>query len=417
MKSFWKIAELVSCLAWSVASIAGESTCEPDGLQPSSAIYRICMPPAEAWNGDLVVYAHGYVSQAEPFGIPEEQLIVGDTSLPEVINLLGFAFATTSYRDNGLVVREGVLDILELVALFESQHGKPGHVYLVGPSEGGLVTALALEQYPDVFDGGVAACGPIGDFRAQLDYVGDFRVLFDYYFPGLLPGSPTMIPAEVMQNWESIYVPSIRAAILANVPRTREFLRVARGPVDSFDSSNLLNSIENTVLTVLWYNVFGTNDAIVKLGGQPFDNATRYYFGSQSDWLLNLGVARFSAEPAAIQNVALYYQTTGELNVPVVTPHTVSDEIIFYRHENLYARKLAMAGNSSMSTRIPIFRYGHCQFTIGELIFSFALVVRDVTGRELSDVEAILQRFSAESVWAPVDRRPEADSTGRTRNE
>ena len=34
--------------------------CLPDGVQPSGAIYRFCVPPN--WNGDLVVFAHGYMA-------------------------------------------------------------------------------------------------------------------------------------------------------------------------------------------------------------------------------------------------------------------------------------------------------------------------------------------------------------------
>ena len=32
-----------------------------EGTQMSGAVYRICMPTALPWNGDLVLYAHGYV--------------------------------------------------------------------------------------------------------------------------------------------------------------------------------------------------------------------------------------------------------------------------------------------------------------------------------------------------------------------
>ena len=40
-----------------------------------------------------------------------------------------------------------------------------------------------------LFSSALAACAPIGSFRQQVNYLGDFRVLFDYYFPGVLPGS------------------------------------------------------------------------------------------------------------------------------------------------------------------------------------------------------------------------------------
>lgn len=46
--------------------------CE-DGDQPGGARYRICLPTV-FWNGDLVVYAHGYVSPNAPVSLPEDQL-------------------------------------------------------------------------------------------------------------------------------------------------------------------------------------------------------------------------------------------------------------------------------------------------------------------------------------------------------
>src|SRR4051812_8140617 len=37
------------------------------GTLPHGALYLICVPPT-GWNGDMVVYAHGYTSVTEPLG-------------------------------------------------------------------------------------------------------------------------------------------------------------------------------------------------------------------------------------------------------------------------------------------------------------------------------------------------------------
>ena len=130
--------------------------CEPDGVQPSGAIYRICMPNL-LWNGDLVVYAHGYVPYNVPLAIPENQLnLPNGVSLPNLVNFLGYAFAVTSYRTNGLAVKDGVDDLVELVDIFTATHGQPNRVYVTCVSEGGLITVLAVEQRPDVFDAGLS---------------------------------------------------------------------------------------------------------------------------------------------------------------------------------------------------------------------------------------------------------------------
>ncbi|PYT11031.1 MAG: hypothetical protein DMF51_16655, partial [Acidobacteria bacterium] len=137
-RALWAAAILSALPAVRQAS-AATSTCEPDGVQTSGAIYRICMPAV--WNGDLVVYAHGYVGFNEPVAIPEDQLVLPDgTSVPQLVNTLGFAFATTSYSTNGLAVVQGIDDVVDLVHVFTTTHGSARHVFLAGPSESGLIT-------------------------------------------------------------------------------------------------------------------------------------------------------------------------------------------------------------------------------------------------------------------------------------
>jgi pimeloyl-ACP methyl ester carboxylesterase len=185
-----------------------------DGVQASGARYRICMPdPGQFWNGELVLYAHGYVSYGAPITIPEDQLVVGGVSIPDIITALGYGFATTSYSTNGLAIREGIADLVDLVDVFKTQETTPTRVYLAGASEGGIVTALAVESYPDVFDGGLAACGPVGGMAEQVRYFGDFRVVFDYFFPGLMPGDPVSIPQWLIDGWIPYYTEHISPVI------------------------------------------------------------------------------------------------------------------------------------------------------------------------------------------------------------
>jgi len=47
--------------------------CE-EGEQASGALSLICMPVEREWNGDLVIYAHGYVAFNEPIEIPDLEL-------------------------------------------------------------------------------------------------------------------------------------------------------------------------------------------------------------------------------------------------------------------------------------------------------------------------------------------------------
>jgi pimeloyl-ACP methyl ester carboxylesterase len=360
------LAILTSLPAAARAQGAVPGPCQ-DGVLPHGALSKICVPAA-GWNGELLVFAHGYVAFDKPLGF--YHLTFGDgPSLPALAQGLGYAFATTSYRQNGLAVLEGVEDIRELVAEFLRNYSQPTRIHVVGASEGGLVAALLAERSPDLFASAFAACGPVGSFKAQLNYFGDFRVLFDYFFPGLIPGSSIEIPPNVIANWESRYAPAIAAAVTANPDRARELLRVAKAAYDPANATTILN----TVLHALWYNVFGTNDAIAKLGGNPFENRGKWYLGSRNDLRLNLQVRRYTPSPAAREAVR-QYETTGNLSIPLVTLHTTADEVIPIWHELLLLRKVGLFSRGRF-VPLPVFRYGHCNFTPAEVVAAFLLAV------------------------------------------
>ena len=364
---------------------AAAAACEPDGVQASGAIHRICMP--ERWNGDLVLFAHGYVGFDQPVAIPEDQLALPDgTSLPDLVTRLGFAFATTSYSGNGLAVVQGMADLVDLIDVFRATHAAPRRVYLTGVSEGGLITALLTERRPDLFAGGLATCGPVGDFPRQVNHFGDFRVIFDAYFPGVIPGSPVQVPPDVIENFFTVHTDAILAEIRADPDRTREMLAVLRAPADPA----IPVEVEDTIMQLAWYNVFATNDARSRLGGQPFDNRRRFYIGSEADFLLNLRVERFTADAAALESMRSIYQTMGRLSIPLVTMHTLGDPVIPYWHERAYALKTLLAGSGPRHLNIPINRYGHCAFTAPEALAAFALLVLMAGGDVGRAAEAIL---------------------------
>jgi hypothetical protein len=354
--------------------------------RPETAQILVCVPPA-GWNGDLVIFAHGYVAPAPGLPvIPLDQLRLPDgTLLPEVVLGLGYAFATTSYSDDGLAVLEGIVDVADLVGYFSANVAPPGHVYLVGASEGGLVTTLAVEQSPGVFSGGLATCGPVGDFRRQINYWGDFRVLFDFYFPGSIPGDVTFVPPGVQENWNT-YAYLIAQKLQQNPARLDKLLRVSRAPFDPAKPDTKVA----TALGILWYSVFATMDAQEKLGGQPYDNSTRFYTGSGNDFWLNLRVPRYHADPGALAAIEADYQTRGRLEAPLVTLHTTADPIVPYWHEPLYSLKALLGGSGLLHVNLPVFRYGHCAFTKEEALVGLGLLVLKVEGRGLVNTEGVL---------------------------
>lgn len=364
-------------LAVLVASPApAASLCDPDGVQDSGSIYRICMPSASEYNGSLVIWAHGFQDAGTPVQIPEDQLSFGGTSIAEIVNSLGFGFATNSYSKTGLAVRQGMEDILDLVKIYGAEKGAPDRVYLTGASEGGLITALLIERHPDIFSGGLAACGPVGDFRFQINYFGDARLLFEVFFPGLIPGDPFAPSRSLVDTWSSYYEQVVKPAVFdpANRHRLRQWVRTARLP---FEPGNYLNTVEISVRDVLRYSVVNIRDAIDTLGGFPYDNRDRVYTGSDNDFLLNLTIPRFKAEPAAVTEMKTFYNTNGRLSVPLITLHTERDQQVPFLHQVLYSLKTLSTG-SLPSRHIPlsIDRYGHCNFEPVEAVTSFAILLQ-----------------------------------------
>jgi len=353
----------------------GQSLCEPDGLQASGSIYRICMPPADKYNGNLIIWAHGFQDAGTPVSIPEEQLCIGGMCLNEIANNLGNGFITNSYSKTGLAIEQGAADILDLVSVYTAKKGKPNKVFLVGASEGGIITALNLERHPDVFSAGMAVCGPIGNFPMQINYFGDARATFEYFYPGIIPGDPFNPEPWLVANWGDFYSLFVRPIVMA--PQTRplleQWMRVASLP---YDPANFEATIEQSVRDVLRYSVVNLADAAATLGGFPYDNTAKWYSGSNDDYALNMNVRRVSADAAALHAMATRYETTGNLGRPLVTMHTSNDQQVPALHQLFYMVKTSNAGNL-LSRHLPVLvdRYGHCNFTADELVQAFTFMI------------------------------------------
>jgi pimeloyl-ACP methyl ester carboxylesterase len=348
--------------------VAVPGLCELSTLA-NGAKTKICVPTP--WNGQLIVFAHGYVPNVPGvYPLDFYDTLPDGTALSDIIQALGFAYAATSYRQNGLAILEGVDDVRALVALFESRVGKPVRSYLTGASEGGLVAALLVERFPTLFTGAYATCGPIGSFRAEIDYLTDFRVLFDYFFPRVFEGDATHVTQGDVQAWlmQTTQL-NIQQRLASEPQRALELLRVAKA---AYDPKNL-STVVATTLNLLQYNILGAGDLQLKLGGSPYDNRLRWYFGSTNDVQLNRRVDRFTADAPAV--LALKpYETSGQLRVPVVSLHTTADDVVPFGQELLYFFKARPSGRGRFIP-LPVLRYGHCAFTVNELLTGLGVLV------------------------------------------
>ena len=253
---------------------------------------------------------------------------------------------------------------------FEATGRQAIRSYLVGGSEGSLVATLLVERFPDLFDGAYATCGPIGSFRQEIAYLADFRVLFDYFFPGVFKGTAVASTQDDVVNWLTGAGPTeVRARLNQNPAKALELLRTARAAFDPTRFASVLETAEN----VLAYTVLGANDLRAKLGGNPYDNRFRWYSGSSNDLRLNLGVKRFAAEAPALLELR-GYETSGALQVPVVALHTTADDVVPITQALLYLLKVRPTERGRFIP-LPVVRYGHCAFTTNELLTGLGVLV------------------------------------------
>jgi len=200
----------------------------------------------------------------------------------------------------------------------------------------------------------------------------------------VIPGNAVDVPEAVRSRWDEIYVPTIVIALAANFDAALELIGITGAPV----AGNDLQSVAETTVGILWYDVFGIADARARLGGQPFGNSTRAYTGSSNDAALNAGVQRHTADPAAVAGLARF-QTSGNLQVPLTTLHMTGDPIVPFNQSQLYGEKVSQAGTPALLAHNTIDRHGHCTFQGLEVLSAFTTLMERVRARPAATVLAL----------------------------
>jgi len=336
-----------------------------DGTIGPGAIYRLVRPTI--WNGTLVVYAHGFVSPDQPVAIPPDAL--------QVIALLstrGFAVAVSSFSENGWAVKDGTQRTHQLLGIFTSKFGNPTRIYAAGGSMGGLIAIRLAETYPGLFSGVLPACPVSGGMRLQLDYVANVRVLFDFFYPGVLPGTVVDVP-DGLDVASQIVLPAV-AAMTASPAGAVAIASIAQTPVPFANGTELIQSIATALGAAAGYP-----DVLRLTHGRPvFDNMTTQYTGALPPATLqaiNASVQRYSASPAGLNFVEHNYTPTGDLRIPALTLSTFRDPVVPRFNLIAYAAAVDAAGNSEWLVQRSVpgtgSGYGHCTFTPSELATAF----------------------------------------------
>lgn len=344
-----------------LAEPAADKVC-PDGLPAATrclagqdqngAYYWIAIP--KAWNGSLVVHAHG----GPRLKTPKPDDAVEDLQRFAVTVAEGYAWAGSNYRREGYGVRSAAEDTDNLRKLFWTQFGRPKRTLLHGQSWGANVAAKTAELYARdadgkrVYDGVILTNGVVSGGTRAYDFRADLRAVYQYYcgnhpaadegqYP-LWQGQPVGSKLTNRQLDERV-----NACTGVDLPPEQ------RSAVQKRNLSNILAVTripERTLGSHLGWATFTFADLVNKrLGGRnPFTNEGVVYQGSDDDAALNSGVLRFAADPEGVRLLSEDSDLTGDLQVPTLTLHAIDDPTAFVELEQVLHDTVAKAGKSAL---------------------------------------------------------------------
>jgi pimeloyl-ACP methyl ester carboxylesterase len=369
------------------------------------SLYALYIPTD--WNGDAIYYAHGIRPPLDDITLNDQDNFF---QVRDALGALGYAFAYSSFSENGLAVKDGAQRTHQLRGLLNSAlPTQPQRNYLAGYSLGALAALELGERFPGQYDGVLAMCGMVGGTPLELQYIGDVRALFDAYFPGALDGSPisagtpltqdqmkavviaaiTPKPTDPLATVKMFAIASTAQTPLAFVPNW-----TPRVPGTGIETSVAFETMVTSLIAALYYQNLGIPDVLGRTHGHsPYDNQPRVYtMGTPavpSTTLIplvqgliagsNQAVMRYDITPDAQNYLDRNYVPTGNLKIPVVSVHNVWDYLVPLFHEPAFAGITATAGASSMLLQRTVQNYGHCNFQTSLVVSSFQTLATWVT--------------------------------------
>ena len=311
----------------------------------NGALFYIEIPAQ--WNKGLVMYAHGYTIAGSR---PPAQDSAPMKAFRDVFLSRGFAFAASDYSVQGWAVKEAIEDTEALRRYFAAKYGAPSETYITGHSMGGHITMATIERYPDVYQGAMPMCGPLG---AAIDFLNtgvfDMLVTFEALFPGTI-GSPYEPSPETAAK--------VRAAVAADPAGAARYAQRFGRTIEQLPGA-----------LGLFHAVIG--EVKQRAGGEPFDNRNRIYMGFGDDVALNRTVKRYTASAAAREYVRQYATPTGRISDPMLTIHTTSDNLVLGNDVTAYELPAAIAGTSDRFVARFIEANGHCNFAPAQVATAF----------------------------------------------
>lgn len=365
-------------IAATVAAVEAATGQEAFSGQISGAAYVAQIP--ENWNGDLVIYAHGFRGEGPDLTVdppPEYEFLVEE----------GYAWAASSYRRNGYDPGIGVIDTARLTRFMRrelrSGRTRVDNTYIAGVSMGGHVTAASIERFPRLYDGALPVCGVMGDVEL-FDYFLDYNV-GSAAIAGLAPDYE--YPDE---EWTTNTVPDIKAALSTDPDGLwaggQDQIFGAPSPLtaageDFKDFVEIGSGGERVTFDAAWNFWHGladpTGNFFFGLGEGDGTIANRRGVVSQNNDMTYLDEYGFDIDDDVVRIDAANYARrsrgnipapiiVGKPRVPVLAMHTTGDLFVPIEMQQIYAQEVADNGREDLLVQRAIRDVGHCSFTSAE---------------------------------------------------
>ncbi|WP_433477360.1 hypothetical protein ACQPZP_10065 [Spirillospora sp. CA-142024] len=323
------------------------------------AAYDIEVPPH--WNGKLALYAHGYAGQGfvltvgpPPFGLRQRLLDQG------------YAWAASSYYDNGYDVRAGVLSTRDVAELFADKVGRPKQRIIAGVSMGGHIIGRSLEQFPGYYDGALPMCGVLGD-NELFDFFLDYNVVAQD-----LSG---IREYPVTDQYATVTVPKIEAALGLTGLRpggpdtTNERGKQFRSIVIDRTGGKRPGDVQSfAVWKDFPFTLATPEPPDATLAEYPAQLSTNLFTRYEPNEPVNVNATvqrvRAANLPARLSNrLSQVPRINGRPTVPVLSLHGLGDMFVPFSMEQIYAKEVARNRRSGLLVQRAIRTTQHCEFS------------------------------------------------------
>jgi pimeloyl-ACP methyl ester carboxylesterase len=323
------------------AGVPAETRCF-SGKDSAGAYYWIAQPPA--WNGVLVLHAHG----GPELGEPKLERSAEDLKRWAVMPKAGYAWAGSTYRQGGVAVRAAAEDTERLRSIFTEQFGPPRLTILHGQSWGASVAAVGAQMFPKSYDAVLLTSGVLGGGTKSYDFRLDLRVVYQ-----ALCGNHPLPDEPAYPLWQGLPLDAklTRSELAARVDqctglRLKPELRSATQQRNLATLLKVIQIPERSLIGHLNWATWHFQDVAFKrvAGRNVFGNTNVRYTGSPDDTALNAKVQRYAADPQAVAQFAADTDPGGRIGVPVLSVHAVDDPVAFVELESTFRETMQKAG-------------------------------------------------------------------------